>query len=179
MSHVLSGFHDTLVEFIRTHQVWTGPTLFVLAFAESFAFVSLFVPAWALILGAGALSEAGAIPFWPAMVGAALGATAGDWVSYLIGSVFRERVGRIWPFASHPERLQRARAFTRRWGTLGIFVGRFFGPLRATVPLAAGILDFPYWPFQFANIFSALVWSAVLLNAGGLGLSSWVWLIGG
>ncbi len=66
----------------------------------------------------------------------------------------------------------------RSWGALGVFVGRFFGPLRATVPLAAGILGLPYWRFQFANFISALAWSAVLLNAGRLGLSSFVWLIG-
>jgi membrane protein DedA with SNARE-associated domain len=36
-------------------------------------------------------------------------------------------------------------------GLLGIFVGRFSGPLRASVPLIAGILNMPYLPFQIAN----------------------------
>jgi membrane protein DedA with SNARE-associated domain len=38
--------------------------------------------------------------------------------------------------------------------------------LRATVPLAAGIFEMPYWRFQAANVLSALVWSAVLLLLG-------------
>ena len=52
------------------------------------------------------------------------------------------------------------------WGVPSIFIGRFFGPLRASVPLAAGIFEMSYWPFQIANFVSALVWSAVLLLFG-------------
>jgi membrane protein DedA with SNARE-associated domain len=175
---MLSGFYESVFEFVRSHQVWTGPILFALAFGESVAFVSLFVPAWAIIVSAGALSEAGVIPFWTALVGATAGAALGDWFSYWLGGTLRGRLARTWPFANNPSFLSRAEAFMRRWGTVGVFAGRFFGPLRATVPMAAGILGLPYWRFQFANVTSALAWSAVLLNAGRLGLSSFVWLIG-
>ena len=49
---------------------------------------------------------------------------------------------------------------------LGIFIGRFSGPLRASVPLVAGIFEMPYWRFQFANFVSAFVWAAMLLLLG-------------
>jgi membrane protein DedA with SNARE-associated domain len=52
-------------------------------------------------------------------------------------------------------------------GDHGIFTGRFFGPLRASVPLAAGIFEMPYWQFQIANVVSAFVWAGVLLTLGG------------
>lgn len=168
----------TLFEFIRSHQLWTAPVLFALAFGESIAFLSFFIPAWALIVAVGALSGADAVPFWPALTGTTLGAAFGDWFSYWIGTAFRDRIAQIWPFKNHPKMLPRAEAFVRKWGTLGIFVGRFFGPLRATVPLAAGLLRLPYWPFQLANFGSALVWSAVLLNFGRLGVTLSVWLSG-
>ena len=45
-----------------------------------------------------------------------------------------------------------------------MFIGRFFGPLRAAVPLVAGIFEMPYWRFQFANFTSAFVWAAMLLR---------------
>jgi membrane protein DedA with SNARE-associated domain len=175
---MLDDWYGSIFEFIRSHEIWTGPVLFVLAFGESLVFVSLFIPAWAIILSAGVLSEAGAIPFWPALVGAAAGAAAGDWLSYWLGDLLRERIPRTWPFSSYPESLSRASALMSKWGTIGVFIGRFFGPLRATVPVAAGILGLSYWRFQFANVTSALVWSTVLLNAGRFGLSSFVWLIG-
>ena len=58
-----------------------------------------------------------------------------------------------------------------KWGVLGIFIGRFFGPLRASVPLIAGILEMPYWMFQFANFTSAFVWAYVLLFFGDFGFN--------
>ncbi len=54
----------------------------------------------------------------------------------------------------------------RHWGVPGIFIGRFFGPLRAAVPLVAGIFEMPYWHFQAANFISAFVWAGVLLLFG-------------
>src|ERR671914_307106 len=45
-------------------------------------------------------------------------------------------------------------------------LGRFFGPLRAFVPLAAGIFEMPRTPFQIANITSALLWAYILLKFG-------------
>jgi membrane protein DedA with SNARE-associated domain len=54
----------------------------------------------------------------------------------------------------------------KKWGALGIFVGRFFGPLRAAVPLVAGIFEMPFWRFQAANFTSAFVWAAMLLTIG-------------
>ena len=65
----------------------------------------------------------------------------------------------------------------RRWGVPSIFIGRFFGPLRASVPLAAGIFEMPYFQFQVANFVSALVWSAVLLLVGDVmgKLAEWLW----
>jgi membrane protein DedA with SNARE-associated domain len=51
----------------------------------------------------------------------------------------------------------------------GIFIGRFFGPLRASVPLIAGIAEMPYWSFQIANFTSAFVWAWMLLMFGDFG----------
>ena len=62
-----------------------------------------------------------------------------------------------------------------RWGILGIFIGRFFGPLRASVPLIAGILEMNYWHFQIANITSAFVWAWVLLIFGDFGFDIFKW----
>jgi membrane protein DedA with SNARE-associated domain len=65
----------------------------------------------------------------------------------------------------------------KRWGIPGTFIGRFFGSLRAAVPLVAGILAMPYWRFQFANFTSAFVWSAVLLTLGDVVAKAvnWLW----
>ncbi len=72
----------------------------------------------------------------------------------------------MWPLSRHPDLIPRGEAFVKTWGILGIFIGRFFGPLRASVPLVAGIFEMPYWRFQFANFLSAFVWAAALLTLG-------------
>ena len=80
---------------------------------------------------------------------------------------FKQPIGKVWPLSRYPDLLPRGHAFVEKWGMLGIFIGRFFGPLRASVPLVAGIFEMPYWRFQFANFVSAFVWAAVLLKLGG------------
>jgi membrane protein DedA with SNARE-associated domain len=155
-----------VTEFVRDHGEWAAPIVFVLAFAESLAFISLLVPAWAALVGIGALISSGGINFWPVWIAASLGAALGDWLSYWIGLKLEYSVQHIWPLSRHPDLIPRGEAFVKKWGILGVFIGRFFGPLRASVPLVAGIFEMPYWRFQLANFSSAFVWAAVLLTLG-------------
>lgn len=174
---MVEQYAQMIIDYVRAHQSWAAPIVFALAFGESLAFISLLVPAWAALVGIGALIGASGIPFWPVCIAGALGAALGDWLSYWIGYKFEHRIALIWPLSKHPDLIPLGQAFMRKWGVPGIFIGRFFGPLRASVPLAAGILEMPYWTFQIANFTSALVWSFVLLKFGdfGAGIVKWFW----
>ncbi|MFN3349354.1 DedA family protein [Pseudorhodoplanes sp.] len=174
----MQEYSQIVIEFVRQNHWWAFPIVFLLAFGESLAFLSLVIPAWALLVGIGALINASGLSFWPIWLAAAAGAAAGDWVSYSIGFYFKHRIAHIWPFSRHPDMMPRGHAFMEKWGILGIFIGRFFGPLRATVPLVAGILEMHYWKFQFANVTSAMVWAYVLLAFGdfGMGIAKWLGL---
>ncbi|RJF76213.1 DedA family protein [Rhodopseudomonas palustris] len=155
-----------LIEFVREHQAWAAPVVLALAFGESLAFISLVVPAWGALVAIGALVGASGISFWPVWVAGAVGAALGDWLSYWFGYRYKDNVAQIWPLSKFPGLLIRGEDFVQKWGVPSIFIGRFFGPLRASVPLAAGIFEMPYWQFQIANVLSAFVWSAVLLLFG-------------
>ncbi|HVY00637.1 MAG TPA: DedA family protein [Pseudorhodoplanes sp.] len=165
-----------IVDFVRSHHAWAAPIIFVLAFLESIAFFSLLIPAWSVLILIGGLVAASGIPFVPVLVGGAIGAALGDWVSYAIGYRFKEPIAHVWPLSRHPELLPRGHAFMEKWGVLGIFIGRFFGPLRASVPLIAGIVEMPYLTFQIANFASAFVWAYVLLSFGHIGAGIFKWL---
>jgi membrane protein DedA with SNARE-associated domain len=173
----LEAHAQQLVEFVRAHEAWAAPVVFVLAFGESLAFISLLVPAWAALVGIGVLISTGELSFWPVWVAGAVGAALGDWLSYWIGVKLGPPVAHIWPLSRHPDLLPKGEAFVKRWGALAIFIGRFFGPLRASVPLVAGIFHMPFWQFQIANFTSAFVWAAVLLTMGDFGgkLIKWIW----
>ena len=161
--------HD-VIEFVRVHQVWAAPTVFVLAFGESLAFLSLLIPGWAALVGIGALVGVSGINFWPVWIAGSIGAALGDWVSYSVGYYFKDSVAKIWPLSRNPDLLVRAENFVSRWGIPSIFIGRFFGPLRAFVPLAAGIFEMPYLKFQLANFTSAFVWAGAVLGPGAFGM---------
>jgi membrane protein DedA with SNARE-associated domain len=162
----INAYFQQIVDFVRDHAAWAPAVVFALAFGESLAFVSLLLPAWAALVAIGALAQAGGISFWPVWIAAAIGAAMGDWLSYWIGLKLEYRVQHMWPLSRHPNLIPRGEAFVKKWGVLGIFIGRFFGPLRASVPLVAGIFEMPYWRFQFANFASAFLWAAVLMSLG-------------
>jgi membrane protein DedA with SNARE-associated domain len=172
----MEAYIHGIAEFVREHQAWAAPVVLVLAFGESLAFISLLVPAWGALVAIGALIGVADLSFWPVWLAGGVGAALGDWLSYWFGYRYKDNVAQIWPLSKFPGLLLRGEDFVRKWGVPSIFIGRFFGPLRASVPLAAGIFEMPYWPFQIANLLSALVWSAVLLLFGDVLLILLAWL---
>ena len=157
-----------LLDFVQAHSDWAALVMFITAFGESFAFISLLFPGSTVLIAAGTLLTAGALPYVPILAGAVLGAVLGDSVSYWLGRSFGGGIGRLWPFSRHPDVLPRGILFFERHGGKSVFIGRFFGPIRAVIPLAAGIMQMPRGRFWFANVTSALVWAPMLMLIGDL-----------
>jgi membrane protein DedA with SNARE-associated domain len=157
---------QVLLDIIREHQNWAVAVMFLTAFGESFAFVSLFFPGTSLLIAAGTLMHNGSLPIVPVLIGAIAGATLGDSISYWIGGRFGGAIGRLWPFSRNPSLLPNGIRFFERHGGKSVFIGRFFGPVRSVVPLAAGIMRMPSGRFWLANFASAVVWAPVLILAG-------------
>ena len=175
----LEDYTTALVDFIRVHEAWAAPIVGALAFGESLAFISLLLPAWSILIAIGALVSGSGISVWPILVAGAVGAALGDWLSYWVGLKVGPAVAHMWPLSRHPELIPRGERFVKAWGALAIMIGRFFGPLRASVPLVAGIFAMPYWQFQMANFVSALIWSAALLLFGDViaQIAEWLWRV--
>jgi membrane protein DedA with SNARE-associated domain len=163
------------VSFVQEHEGWGAVIVFVLAFCESFAFISLLVPATGILIGVGGLMPAFGIKFWPIWIAAMLGAIAGDWLAYDLALRAGDRIKRMPLYARNAELVARGIKFFERWGMIAVFIGRFFGPLRAIVPIAAGLYAMPWIKFQIANIASAALWATAILTPGFLGVR---WLIG-
>jgi membrane protein DedA with SNARE-associated domain len=155
-----------IINFTRTNHGWAPFVVALLCFAESLAVVSFFVPATVILVGIGGLIGSAGLDFWPIWWGAVIGGILGDWLSYVVGYVFKDTAHHRWPLSKYPEFTKNADTFMRKWGAMGVFIGRFSGPLRAFVPLAAGVFGVPHWKFQLANVSSAIVWAFVLLAPG-------------
>jgi membrane protein DedA with SNARE-associated domain len=119
------------------------------------------------LIGIGAIMRGSGFAFRPVWIAGALG----DWLSYWVGRSIAE----MWPFSRHPDLLYRGEAFIKKWGALAILIGRFSGPLRASVPVVAGVLGMPYRTFQLANFSSAFVRMAVLLELGDVAAAISTW----
>ncbi|GJE56249.1 MULTISPECIES: DedA family protein [Methylobacterium] len=166
------AIRQSVLGFVEVHKAWTPLIAGLLAFGESVAFLSLLVPATVILVAIGALIGVSDISFWPVMIAAAVGAALGDWLSYEFGRYYKEGAKSFWPMSRYPEPTRRAEDFLRRWGAGAVAIGRFFGPVRAVIPLIAGIFGVNRIPFQIANVLSAAVWAFVLL-APGAGLIAW------
>lgn len=157
---------QAVLDFIRTHGAWAPWIVFPLAFGESLAFISLLLPATVILLGVGGFIAAAGISFWPIWIAAVFGAIGGDWLSYWLGFHYKDSIARFWPLSRYPALLPRGHAIFEKWGALGVFAGRFFGPLRCVMPLVAGICGMRQLAFQIANVASALVWATAILSPG-------------
>lgn len=169
----LAALKDATIVFVQQNQAWAPFIVGGLAFGESLAVLSLVFPATVLLVAIGAMIGVAGLEFWSIWLGAAIGASLGDWLSYEIGAGFKYKIFRLWPLSRHPDMIERGERFFFRWGVWSVFIGRFFGPFRAVVPVIAGIFGTPRLLFQAANLASAFVWAFVLL-APGTGLARYV-----
>lgn len=170
----VQDFVDAVVTFVRANEDWAAPVAFAVAFLESFCFLSILWPGTAILIGISALlakSGAGLDVLWPSIIGASVGGSLGYAISYWIGLYYKDSIHKLWPFTRHPELISRGEAFFARWGALGVFFGHFFGPVRAVIPVVAGMYAMPQWQFQAVNILSAVIWAAGVIAPTYFGLS--------
>jgi undecaprenyl-diphosphatase len=159
---------QAVVAYFATHPWLALAAIFAASFAEALAFVGTFVPGGSIVFVGGVLIGMQAIdPWWSA--GLAIGgAILGDGASYSIGRRNREGICRIWPVRDHPGILERGRAYFERHGGKSVFLGRFIAPVRAIVPVVAGMGGMPPGRFFAMNVLSALAWAAAHLLSGAL-----------
>src|SRR5206468_1892402 len=110
------------------------------AFGESFLLLSLLFPGTAILIAAGTLIAEGVLDAASVVTAGIIGAVLGDAVSFWLGQKFGDLLPKLWPLRRHPELLDRGVDFFAHYGAVSVFIGRFFGPLRAVVPTAAGML---------------------------------------
>ncbi|WP_371345053.1 DedA family protein [Ancylobacter sp. IITR112] len=155
-----------VVAFLNGHDYLIPLVIGLIAFGESLVLVGLVIPATALMLAIGGLVGTGIVSPLPVIAAAIAGAVLGDVVSYWLGRWLGPRVVHRRPLLHYREQVAQARLFFRRFGFASVFVGRFFGPVRATMPLVAGMMRMDQRRFQFANVSSAIVWAPVMLAPG-------------
>lgn len=131
--------------------------------------VGLLIPATAVMLLIGGLVGSGVLAPVTVLIGAIVGAILGDIISYGLGRWLGPGIVHRKPLRRYRHAVARTRLFFRRYGFAAVFLGRFLGPIRSTVPLVAGMMAMDHKRFQIANILSAAVWAPLMLAPGFLG----------
>lgn len=157
---------DSTLLFIEQHAQWAWLVVFLIAFIESIAIVGLVLPGWALLLGVGTLIGTDVLDFYPTVLAAYFGAVLGEYFSFWLGYHYHEAILKWRWIAKHQTLIERSRTFFDKHGATGVFIGRFIGPIRAVIPLIAGISEMRRRTFFWVNIISGLLWAPFYLIPG-------------
>ncbi len=165
---MLSDFFNNLVTWVGNHPVAAGIVIFLVAFCDSVIILGAIVPALPILFAIGVLIGLGEISGPYAVACAALGAMAGDGVSYWVGHRWGHGLRNVWPFSKYPQLLDRSEAVFRRNAIKSILVARYVGPIRPFVPAIAGIAHMPMRQYLPISAAACLSWSALFLAPGWL-----------
>ena len=139
------------------------------AFAAIDAFFPV-VPSESLVISAGVFAATGEPNLFAVIGVAALGAFAGDHVSYFVGRTAGARLlERAKPGSKKAAALERGgRLLSDRGGTI-IIVCRYIPGARTAITLSAGALDYTLRKFSFFDGIAALSWGTYSALVGYIG----------
>lgn len=165
----MEGVVENLLDDIGALGVfWLLLAAFLLAFGETAFLTDLIVPGEAGLVVVGAATARGGHPLPAIIAAAALGATLGDSVGWLLGRyAANPLVGRWgWTRQRLAPKVERARGHFERRGGAAIFLGRFVGAIRAVVSVVAGMSGMPYPRFLAWNVLASVAWTGLVVSAG-------------
>ena len=109
--------------------------VFLIIFIETGVVFFPFLPGDSLLFASGFFAQGGGFNIIALLAVAWAAAILGDQCNFFIGHFFGQRIIRSGKVkAMTPERIQKSEEFLDKWGSLAIFLGRFFPFIRTFVP---------------------------------------------
>jgi membrane protein DedA with SNARE-associated domain len=155
-----------LLHLLGAHAQWTLAVVFAAAFLESVAVIGTVVPGSTTMFLAGALVGTGSLNLGWLLACALAGAVGGDGLSYWLGHRYRFAMANCWPLRRHPQILAAGQQFFARHGARSVVFARFIAPVRAIVPVVAGMAGMRPARFYAMNVLSALLWAPAHILPG-------------
>src|SRR5690606_16946829 len=162
----MNSWIDTTLTWIAAHPVLAGAAIFAIAFCDAVIILGAIVPALPLMIAVGVLIGMGELSGPYAVACAALGALAGDGMSYWVGRRWGERLRGVWPFSRYPQLLDRGELMFRRNAFKSILVARYVGAIRPFVPAIAGMSKLPFSRYLKASGIACVSWAILFLLPG-------------
>lgn len=144
---------------------WAYVLLFAFSLGESLAVIGILVPGATFVVLFGFLISLHAFHFVDAVLVASVGAILGDSLSYWWGRSGIDPA-KHFPKLFSPSAVCRAEKFMETYGIVGVFLGRFIGPLRPFVPFIAGVFKMRFRYFMMMNVTSGFLWALSYVALG-------------
>jgi membrane-associated protein len=165
----MERFVEQLLDEVATAGTgWLLVAAFLLAFGETAFLMDLFVPGEVGLVIVGAAGARNGDSVILLVVAAAIGATLGDSVGWVIGRYGARWLLERWTWAHRRtnRQLTQARSYFERRGGGAVFFGRFVGAIRAVVSVVAGMSGMHYWRFLLWNVLASIAWTGLVISAG-------------
>ena len=157
-----------LIAYLSGHASLGLAMVFAASLLESVAVIGIFIPGSTVVFAGGVLIGLGILsPGWTAAAAIA-GAILGDGFSFWLGRRYHDGIRTMPLFRRYATLFNRGEVYFATRGASSIFIGRFLGPVRAIVPVVAGMSDLSPMRFYTVNVVSALAWAAAHLAPGAL-----------
>jgi len=157
---------EQLLDFIQNYQSHLSIIVMLVAFLESFVIIGFFLPGSLILFSIGTMIAPAELNVMAIILGNYIGAVLGYNASFFIGHIFQRPLQHTRFYQQHLEMFQYAEQFFQRYDGISVALGRFFGPLRATVPTVAGMLGMSPRLFLLINLLSALIWAPLYILSG-------------
>lgn len=166
--HFFVDYIEPFTTWLQANPKYALFITFFISFTESLAIIGSIIPGSLTMTAIGILAGSGVMRIDLTLIFAIIGAIAGDGASYGLGYIYRDRLSQMWPFKKYPSLIFYGKDFFLKHGGKSVVIGRFIGPLRSIIPVIAGIMNMPRILFFFANVVSAIGWSALYVMPGYL-----------
>ena len=156
---------NEIIFWLKENPQWIAIGIIGASFIESFALVGIIVPGVVMLAIISGLAAA-SLSIYEVVLIAYFSSLLSDVASFFIGFSLRKSIHKIWPFTKYPNLLNQGRSFFEKYGILGLFIGKFIGPVRPLLPITAGTLDMEMRKFFLIEIFSCFIWALIYTIPG-------------
>ena len=156
---------NEVILWLKDNPEWIALGVFGAAFIESFALIGVIIPGVVLLAVISGMASS-TLSIFELVLIAYVASFLADILSFLLGTRISKSIDKLWPFNKYPNLLFQGRNFVRRFGILGVFIGKFIGPIRPLLPLTAGSLGMNFKYFSIVEIFSSFLWALLYTVPG-------------
>ena len=156
---------NEVILWLKDNPEWIALGVFGAAFIESFALIGVIIPGVVLLAVISGMA-ASTLNVFELVLIAYVASFLADILSFLLGTSISKSIDKLWPFNKYPNLLVQGRTFVKRFGILGVFVGKFIGPIRPLLPLTAGSLGMNFKYFLTVEVFSSFLWALLYTIPG-------------